>query len=91
MKRNVIADLVRRGSIPWVTQLPETRSCFRTVRDKHLRTSAACSLRAGWMFTAGPDSTIPGGPYCWAHLMMILATGWEQARIEDLLKAQRTV
>lgn len=91
MKRDVIADLVRQGSIPWVQPLSETRDCLRPVRDKHLRTSAGCSLRAGWMFTAGPDSTVPGGPYCWIHLTMILAAGGEQVRIEDLLRVQRTV
>jgi hypothetical protein len=90
MKRSEIEALVRQGHLPWVGRLPDTRACLMTV----IRTSGAgtaCSNPAGWTFTAGPESAVSGGVYCFVHLMMLLARGEEQVRIEDLLKASGTV
>jgi hypothetical protein len=86
MKRSEIEVLVRQNYLPWVSKLPETRKCLKTVRDKHLRTSSGCSYPAAWMFTADSTSRSQGGVYCFIHLMTILSSGEEQVRIEDLLK-----
>jgi len=86
VRRSDIEILVRQRYLPWVVRLPETRACLKTVYRRAFKISSGCSIPAGWAFTAGPASRSQGGVYCWSHLMMILSSGEEQVRIEDLVK-----
>lgn len=86
MKVDSIGVLARKGDVPWVSRLEETRQCLVTI-VRASRATSGCSSPAGWMFTAGPHSTVNGGPFCWSHLMMIMAGGAEQARLEEHLRA----
>lgn len=88
MKRDEIGSLVRRGLVPWVERLPEARGCLTVLM---LDTRRSCARPGAWAFTADGRSFHKGGVYCWSHLMMIVSSGEEQARLEDHLRTSSEV
>lgn len=85
MKRDEIGSLIRKERVPWVAKLPESRPCLMMLLNRQ------CARRALWGFTSDHLSHYRGGVYCWSHLMMIVSSGEEQARLEEHLAATSEV
>jgi hypothetical protein len=83
VKREEIGSLIRKDLIPWIEKLPESATCLITVTEYGPHRN--CARRATYAFTSDHLSYYRGGVYCWTHLMMIVSSGEEQARLEEHL------
>jgi hypothetical protein len=84
VNKDDIGSLIRKGQIPWIEKLPESKTCMTviTVAGPHRH----CARPATYAFTSDSRSFYKGGVYCWTHLLMIASSGEEQTRLEQHLR-----
>lgn len=84
VKRDEIGSLIRKGLVPWIEKLPESKTCLIMVTE--YGPARNCARRATYSFTSDNLSFYRGGVYCYLHLLMIASSGEEQARLEAHLR-----